>query len=166
MNLSVKENIKRWMHYNNLTPIQLGSKTGIGLERVLNCMYGTSDWLVDEVLKISTLVDISVEQLVHHTPEELMKHHIENHQIHTSDLKVAVRLQNYFTNRKIPVHVDVVFVNEAKSPSFYKIYYESANILEPDKMMKILKKSKKYGDVREYTQYDSIKYERMNKIVV
>lgn len=154
------------MNYNDLNPVQISERTGIDIKHILNCMYGTDEWTIEDTFKIAMLFDISIDQLVLYTPEELKKTKIELHQIHTSDIKVAVRLQNYFINKKVPVQVDVAFINETSKPCYYKIHYESANILEPEKITKILKKGKKYGDVRESSTDDSIKYGRMKKIVI
>ena len=98
--------IAEWINHFDINPVQLSEKTGIDNLKISSWLSGASSPTLIDICKIADALDILIDDLVKRAPLSAADDYTNQHVIETTDIKTAIRLQNYF--RKYNVNCGVV----------------------------------------------------------
>ena len=143
-----------WMVHFDINPVQLAEKTGISQKMITKYLTGQTTPSLEVCSIIAETFSITIDDLVYSTPQESVDKLGTYHVIETTDIKVAIRLQNYFKKKDIKTEILVIKAGVSGSNTDrFMIDYNSDEILNPKDIVKITSK-RKYSDRREKMKDD------------
>lgn len=156
----MKTCLASWMNYFDINPVQLSEKTGVSQKMISKYLAGETTPSLEVCGILAKSFSITLDELVYSTPQASIDKIGTYHIIESTDIKVAVRLQNYFNKKNIKNEILVIkscIIGSDKDR--FVINYETEDILNPKDITKIVSK-RKYSDKREKAK-DDTKYTDM-----
>lgn len=150
----MKTHLGEWMDHFELSVDELGEKSGISPKVITKWLEGKSTPSLVAINQISDTIGITIDDIVNNSPEQTMKVINNNHLIETTNIKIAVRLQNYFTSKAIE---NKIVVRLLDNEEVFIISYIADIPLDIKEVLRISKK-RKYRDDRENSYDEDIRY--------
>lgn len=153
----MKTHLNEWMDHFELSVEKLGEMSGISPKIITKWLNETTTPSLAAITHISETLGITIDDIVNNTPKQAIDNISNSHLIETTDIKTAVRVQNYFTEKEIDHQV---VVRDVDGVEVFLINYVSTLPLDIKEISKI-SKLWRYKDAREKSTEVDIRYERM-----